>query len=333
MSVMRFWYNYYGLKPVVTPARGEPSNERQGALIKIQWPDGLVGYGDLFPWTEFGDRPLNEHLYDVTKGRLSMLMEQTIWLARRDAVARIEKRHLLRGVPRVKNSFLIQDVTKFDEALLGDVKRLGYASVKIKCGRDLNREYALIDRMTRQMGFLVRLDFGTKLDFPQFKEFAESIPEALRERIEYVEDPFPFEPRTWLEANKLLPIAVDFEWRNINFSELKGVLPFKVVIIKPARLDIPKTLEVINRWGLRMVITSSLDHPVGIMHAVAVAGEVKKSYPNMLLDCGCFSHIEYQPNEFSAELPKKGPIISEIPGTGVGFDELLEKVTWVELRP
>lgn len=334
---MRFFYSYYNLKPANIRTKGavvkENFESKQGALIKIQWPDGMIGYGDCFPWPEFGDRPLSEQLYDLTRGKISPLLEQTIWLARRDAVARKEKRNLMRGLPRVKNSFLIQDISIFDEAQLGDAKRIGYNSVKLKCGKDLEKEAFLVDKMIKQLGFQVRLDFGAKLTFDQFKEFIEGVPAPLRPQIEYVEDPFPFEPLSWIEANKMVPIAVDFEWSKIDFAKLSGSMPFKVVIMKPARQDIPTTIETCNKHGLRMVITSSLDHPVGIMHAVVVAGETKKMYPNMLLDCGCFSHIEYKPNEFSLLLPKQGPILNEVPGFGIGFDELLEQQAWAEILP
>lgn len=337
MPIIRFFYSYYKLKPANIQTKGAMVKEnfvhRQGALMKIQWPDGVVGYGDLFPWTEMGDRALDEQLYDVTHGKLSPLLEQTMWLARRDGICRKEKRNILRNVPRVKNSFLISDPVNFDEGRLGDVKRTGYSTVKIKCGFDRDRELAIIDRMIKQMGFSVRLDFNSKLTFDKFKDFVLQIPEPLREKIEYVEDPFPFDPQAWLEANKMIPIAVDFEWNKIDFNRINGPMPFKVVVMKPSRQDIPKTIELVNKYGLRMVITSSLDHPVGIVHAVAVAGETKKIYPNILLDCGCFSHIEYQLDEFSSLLPKQGPIISEVPGFGVGFDELLEKQPWVELLP
>lgn len=328
---MRFWYSYYDLLPKEGD-RGS-SSVRQGALLKVRWPDGVVGYGDCCPLPEQGDPNVTLQLYDLARGRISPLLEQTIWLVRRDGVARSEGRNLLRGMPRVRNTFLIRDVAAFDEARLGAAKGYGFVSVKLKCGNDPGKEITLIEKLTKQLGFTVRLDFNSKLTYKEYKSFVDKIPVGLVQRIEFVEDPFPFDAAAWIEANKMIPIAADFEWSKIDWDQLGGKLPVRTVIMKPARLDIPKTIDWVNRYGLRMVITSSLDHPVGIMHAASIAGEVKKQYPNMLLDCGCFTHVEYKTNEFSALMPKNGPMLSELPGTGIGFNDLLENVSWVELRP
>ncbi|PWU12363.1 MAG: hypothetical protein C5B49_16485 [Bdellovibrio sp.] len=347
MSVMKIWYSLYTLKPQAgksPPRRSqvgalgtsadqvkEDNRNREGALLRILWADGCLGYSDCFPWPEYGDRGVTEELHQLAKGRLSPLLEQSFWLARRDGVARKEKRHLLRKLPRVKNSLLILDVASFNEDLLGDAKRVGFTSAKVKVGNDPDKEFALIDRLIRMLGFTVRLDFNSKGTFDGVQKFLERFQPAIKPFIEYIEDPFPFDPVDWREINRLVPLALDWEWRSVNWERFVVEAPFKVIIIKPARQDVPSAIELMNRHGLRMVITSSLDHPVGIMHAAAVAGEAKKTFPNKLLDCGCFTHLAYQANEFAKLLPRQGPYISETPGYGVGFDEALGKCQWVEL--
>lgn len=327
MSVMKFWFSEYTLKP-----RHEGLPSRRGALIKVEWPDQMVGYADLLPWTDLGDEPLIVHLKDLQRGKMSDMLEQTIWLARRDAQARKEQRHLMKGLPRVRNSLLIQDPSAITESELGEARRVGFMSVKIKCGVRPEAEHALIDKILKMGAFGIRLDFNAKLTFKDFTEFFKKIPVAFRDRIEYVEDPFPFAVDTWREASKLVPLALDIEYKRVNWESLKAPAPFKVLVIKPARLDLNTALEHVNKWGLKMVVTTNLDHPVGVMHAASVASEMKKIYPNILLDCGCFTHLEYQEDPFSAQLPATGPMTAEVPGFGVGFDDLLEKTKWIPVE-
>lgn len=323
MAVIKFWFSEYTLKP-----RNKKLPLRLGALLKVQWPDNLVGYADLLPWPDLGDEPLAVQLKGLKKGRMSTMVEQAIWMARRDAQARKEKRNLMRGLPRVRNSLLIQDPDLITEAELGEARRLGFMYVKIKCGKNQESELKLIDKILRMGAFGIRLDFNSRLTLKDFTEFHEKIPTAFQNRVEYIEDPFPFAMDSWKEASQFATLALDGENSRVNWPSMKGPLPFKVLVIKPARIDLNSALDVVNKFGLKMVVTSNLDHPVGVMHAAAIASEVKKSYPNILLDCGTFTHLEYQEDAFSALMPQSGPMNAEVPGLGIGFDELLEKQKW-----
>lgn len=327
MSVMKFWFSEYALKP-----KNKNLPVRRGALIKVEWPDKLVGYSDLLPWTDLGDEPLLAQLKDLQRGKMSDMVEQTIWLARRDAQARKERRHLMKGLPRVRNSLLVQDPEIVTDAELGEARRVGFMSIKIKCGVKPEAEHALIDKILKMGAFGIRLDFNARLTFKDFVTFFKRIPTAFHDRIEYVEDPFPFAVDTWREASKIVPLALDMEYRKVNWQTLKAPLPFKVLVIKPSRMDLNLALEHVNKLGLKMVVTSNLDHALGVMHASSVASEMKKIYPNILLDCGCFTHLEYQEDSFSAQLPSSGPMTAEVPGFGVGFDELLETTEWISVE-
>lgn len=327
MSVMKYWFSEYTLKP-----KNKNLPLRKGSLIKIEWPDKLVGYADLLPWPDLGDETLAVQLKNLQRGRMSSMVEQTTWLARRDALARKDKRHLMRGLPRVRNSLLIQDVSIITEAELGEARRLGFMSVKIKCGKDLNSEMALIDKILRMGAFAIRLDFNARLTPEDFANFYNQIPQAFQNRIEFVEDPFPFAVESWKEASKFATLAIDLEHPKVKWELMKSPLPFKVMAIKPTRIDLMHAQDVVNKYGLKMTVQSNLDHPVGVAHAMAVASEMKKVYPNILLDCGTFTHQEYQPDEFSAMLPQAGPNSGEAPGFGVGFDELLEKQKWTPVE-
>lgn len=324
---MKFWFSEYTLKP-----KNKVLPLRKGALIKIEWPDRMLGYADLLPWPDLGDEALSVQLKGLQKGKMSSMLEQTIWMARRDAQARKERRNLMKGLPRVRNALLVQDTSVWSDSEMGEARRLGFLTVKVKCGKNPVAELAFIEKVLRTGSFSIRLDFNGRLTFKEYSDFFKKIPSAFHNKIEYVEDPFPYGVETWREASKFSTLALDFEHPKVKWETMKAPLPFKVLVIKPARMDLASALDHVNKWGLKMVVTSNLDHPVGVMHASAVAGEMKKVYPNILLDCGCFTHLEYQQDEFSAQLPQVGPMTSEVPGYGVGFDSLFESLKWTAIE-
>ena len=86
-----------------------------------------------------------------------------------------------------------------------------------------------------------------------------------------------------------------------------------------------------QKYDLKVVVTSSLDHPVGVAHACNVASDLKKNYPNMVLDCGLLSLRAYKPSEFFGRILTTGPYFSGVNGTGVGFDDLLQRIEWTPI--
>lgn len=334
MSVIQFSFWKYTLKPKTRLGSVAAPVEREGALLRIRWPDELTGYGDLFPWPEFGDEDVTTQLFNLKSGRLSAGLEQTIHLARKDAQARAYGQNLMRGLPRVRNHFLVTDPDAVSEADLTEARKVGFQSVKLKCGADIEKEIAFTVKLIKQKGFLMRLDFNGKASPGDLELLQREIPEALRAKIEFIEDPFPFQQALWQDASSFVPLAVDQEFARVpwaDYSEAKPP-PCKVIVLKPARQDMVKARELAHRFRLKVVVTSSLDHPVGIMHAAAACGDMKRLYPNMVLDAGCFSHPAYEPDRFSALLPAKGPFLGEVPGAGVGFDPILKELPWTELR-
>lgn len=334
MSLIRFEVHLYRLIPKTRIGSVASAKSRTGALLKVTWPDGFQGYGDLFPWPEFGDASVEDQLKALQTGRISQGIEQSIWLARRDAQARMYKRNLMRGLPRLKNHYLINSLESLNESDLSEIKQLGYQTLKVKCGRDLDLEQTWCDRLLRQHGFVLRLDFNAHATPADFHLFMERIPKALRNRIEFVEDPFPFHQELWKVASQLVTLAVDQEAARVPWDEFSDTqpVPFKVLVLKPARQDVEKVMAQVHRLRLKVAITSSLDHPVGQMHAATLCGEFKKLYPNTILDAGCFSHTAYEDNEFTAYLPTRGPFLGEMPGLGIGFDDALNSLSWTRLE-
>ena len=127
--MLKIWHSRYELHPVTQIGAIASSDPRQGALLKVEWPDGKIGYGDIFPWPELGDVDIDTQLIALSQGRITHLMEQTISLALRDAEFRAEKRNAFQGLPRVKNHFLVNDVSRIDDVVL--------LSNRCNCGNDV----------------------------------------------------------------------------------------------------------------------------------------------------------------------------------------------------
>lgn len=330
--MIQFWFSKYELQPLMGIGAVAGSKPRVGALFKIQWPNKLIGYADLHPWPELGDHELDVHIDALRAGKLSQLMEQTIWLARRDAEAREARTHLLTGLPKVKNHFLLNDYSKLSDAMLKEMKSSGYTILKVKVGKMIDEESQFILKTIRQNTWLsIRLDFNAKVDFSRFERFMTPFTKQDLTKLEFVEDPIPWNPEQWTEAAKLAPLAIDNEIDKLDLETFKEP-SFKVVVLKPARQDVEKVMKFVSRLNLKAVVTSSLDHPVGVIHAAAVAGHYKKLLPNTMLDSGCLSLRTYKPNEFTSRIQAVGPFIQSVPGFGVGFDELLGKIEWTPLK-
>lgn len=328
---MKISYSEYVIQPVgLLNNHSSGVQPRKGALLKMQWPDGKIGYSDLHPWPELGDQPLDLQIQNMKKGKMSSQIEQSIWLARRDAIARSNNQSLLIHADDVRNNYIVTDALLCDESHLKDISKKGYKTIKIKVGKDQKAEADLIHRAS--LYFQLRLDFNSVGNLTVFQKFMQLLkPEAIK-KIEYVEDPFPFDQAKWLEAQKIAPLAADRELLKIDFKKTTQV-PFQVMVIKPALIDVEKAIRFAIQEKLKCVITSQMDHAVGQMHALAVASELKREHEEMILDAGCATHQLFEKDEFFKEIFQQGAYIESVRGAGIGFTELLEKRTWQHAFP
>jgi O-succinylbenzoate synthase len=156
-------------------------------------------------------------------------------------------------------------------------------------------------------GFRLRIDFNATLTPSQF--IALNLP---RERIDFIEDPCPYDAVVWrdLQEKTGLRLALDRE-----FAE-DGV---DVLVVKPAIQEVPATSKEI-------VVTSYMDHPVGQLGAAFIAAKHATS-----TRCGLVTHILYESNEFIERLAIDGMRLVAPSGTGIGFDDLLERLPWKKL--
>lgn len=329
--MIKISYSPYSLKPFqALNAVAVNTAVRDGALLKIEWPNGHTGYADLHPWPELGDFSLEDQLSDLRRGKMSTQIEQSIWLAKRDAEARAEKKSLFSGGEKIKNNYLLSDFQLLKPGFLDGLRNEGFTTLKIKVGRNLKEEAEVLTHVAAA-GLKIRLDFNAVGSWQIFEKFITNLPLTVRPLIEYVEDPFPFNVQAWSEARKLVKIAIDNQYDKVPWDQLTSV-PFDVVVMKPAKMDVDKALLHCQNYGLKATVTSYMDHPVGVAHALSVAMELKKDYGEMILDAGCMTHRLFQMDAFAAEISTQGPYFLKIPGTGVGFDKLLEATSWHQIK-
>ena len=160
----------------------------------------------------------------------------------------------------------------------------------------------------------LRIDFNRTLTPEAFLMIAEGLP---KERVDFVEDPCPYDPAVWsaLRQETGLRLALD------RLSESGGVPPRSaadVLVVKPA-------IETAPDDAREIVVTSYMDHPVGQFHAAAVAARTTKFV------CGLFTHVLYEADAFIERIRSDGPSLLPPGGTGIGFDDLLERLPWKRL--
>ena len=328
--MIKLSFHPYVLKPFTTLNSVSAGAPRVGALFKVEWPDGHIGYADLHPWPELGDPTLDKQIEDVRRGRISSMLEQTIWLARRDAVLRKKGKSISISGENVRNNFLITHVDQIVPGFLDDLKRQSFTTVKIKVGRDLAEEAAAITRVA-SVGLKMRLDFNGVGSWQTFEKFITGLTPNEKAWIEYVEDPFPFEQQAWMDAKKLVKIALDAPYEKVNWEQMTKPC-FDVLVIKPAKMDVDQAIERCKKFNLKATVTSYMDHPVGVMHALSVAMECKDNNPQMMLEAGCLTHRNYVADPFSVEINTQGPYLSGVKGTGIGFDRLLGALPWQKIN-
>jgi o-succinylbenzoate synthase len=254
---------------------------RHGALIRV---DG-DGHADVHPWPELGDAPLDEQLALLARGETTALTRASLRLAAVDADAR------RRGVS------LFEGLMIPESHWPGNEPPAGFDTVKTKGVLPVPEPLR------------IRIDFNASLSAEEFERVAEMLP---KERIDFIEDPCPYDAATWraLRQRTGLRLALD------RFTSEADVL-----VHKPAL-----TAEFPSFDG-EIVVTSYMDHPVGQFGAAWVAATHQVS-PR----CGLMTHVLYEPDAFIERIERTGARLLPPQGIGIGFDDLLEKVRWTTLH-
>jgi len=275
---MSIWVHRYTLVPRRRLGGVAHEGAREGALIRVG-----DGFADVHPWPELGDAPLEEQLALLVRGETTTLTRASLQLARID------------GEARSKGVSLFEGLTIPESHWPGNDPPEGFDTIKIK-------GVVPVPEHVR-----VRIDFNGMLSAEEFVRVAETLP---RERIDFVEDPCPYDPAVWreLRVRTGLRLAID---------RFEGEAD--VVVHKPAlRTEWPDHEDV--------VVTSYMDHPVGQFGAAYVAATHRVN-----ARCGLMTHVLYEPDAFIERVARDGARLLPPRGTGIGFDDLLDNVRWERL--
>ena len=273
-------YWLYELRPKCRLSAIAADGPRRGALIRV---DG--GVADVHPWPELGDLPLDEQLALLARGQTTPLTEASLEFARIDAAARRDTRSLFDGLTIPPSHWPGPDPPP------------GFDTVKLKG----------IDRIPDHVR--LRIDFNATLTPEEFVKIAATLP---RERIDFIEDPCPYDPSVWRELRERtgLRLALDRGIRTENVD---------VLIVKPA-------IQEIQCTDLEVVVTSYMDHPIGQLCAAYTAATA-----NIKSTCGLITHVLYENDAFIERMQIDGTRLVPPGGMGWGFDDLLEKLPWQRL--
>jgi O-succinylbenzoate synthase len=310
------WCWPYALKPKRALSALAGDAPRRGALIRSG-----DGFADVHPWPELGDATIDEQLALLARGVTTRLTARSLNFASLDAAARARGVSLFDGLTIPESHWPGADPPpEFDTVKLKSVERI-------------------------PEGVRLRIDFNATLTAEEFVRVAATLP---RERVDFVEDPCPYDEVVWrsLRAQTGLRLALDSVSAVVASGAAPAVIPslseetgrsargslmsraidrvtqddsYDVRVIKPAVEDVPPAEKEI-------VVTSHMDHPIGQLGAAYVAAKHATSRR-----CGLVTHVLYESDLFIERLQLDGARLVPPPGTGIGFDDLLQALPWKRL--
>lgn len=296
--------------------------------MRVEFPRFGTGFADVHPWPELGDPPLDLQLNALSAGKASTLVARSLAFARVDAAARSARQSLFENLRLPESHYLTTNASQTDA--MHDAVMRGFKVIKIKVGRNPVNDAAMLERLSAELPIHIRLrlDANEAFDRSELKAFMAPRPRAFLERVDFFEDPCCYDADIWAAVERDYGVRLALDRRSSDIATLSG---FSTVIIKPAVQDPFPIVEVARRRGLRVAVTSYLDHPVGQLHAAWMHASIDHDMPGLLDVGGFLSHVAYEITPYSEAFPCDGPQLTRPQGTGFGFDDLLEREPWRRL--
>lgn len=320
MAFQKMYIHWYAMTARFSISQSVAKRCRVGALLRTS--EG--GIGCIHPWPELGDAVLSAEIAALADGNPLTLGARALECARLDGEARQAGVSLLTPDLPVPDSYISLPAIVSDEELLF-LDEAGFKGAKIKSGDDLVK---LASRLERWHCLLPkwkwRIDFNGTGSRELLGEAFIHLSTVTERNIIYYEDPIPWNPDQWkrLSEDIRVPLAVDMLPEGSVLDRNSYIPEYQVW--KPARDSMPELLSP------NLVATSYMDHPIGIAWAAYEAARANKAGVNMAL-CGLMTHDLYDRNEFSERMGDPSPVFPKIEGTGLGFDDLIERLDWVEI--
>lgn len=318
MDIAVYLYKLYFRDNYSTVGQG---SFREGALLRIAFEDEVIGYSDCHPWVELGDAPLSKQLIALAQAKLTPLLCSSMHFARLDGEARRDGRSLFEGINIPPSHRLIS----LSEDLKGMLNE-GITRFKLKTGGMPIKEISAMVLWVDQFpGIRLRLDFNERLARSAFLNYWKNLPLQVQHSIDFVEDPYPYDPEAWCKDQAELGVA--FAADRSSAKALNTPESARYIIHKPAVEKQP----VLANPMTRLVVTTYLDHPLGQMCAAYSAAQLQTLYPSQVEYCGLLTHYCYHADPFIQTVQTRGPHLIPSKGTGLGFNALLQEVPWQNL--
>jgi len=270
------------------------------------------GYGCVQPWPTLGHASLEDHWRALEQGGSLPLLERALLCAQMDGAARVESRSWWKNadVPRSHAT-----ITDLDEKEL-DLVEHGFTHAKLKVGVDGIEQ--LVHWSDHHPDCALRLDFNEVPTLAEMQSWFSMLPQRLIQRIDWIEDPFPFDAVQWRKWRQEtgLRLALDR-----GLSDETAATEWQT-IWKPAWQELPGTVAAES-----IVVTSAMDHPVGQCWAAYCAAQA-----GVKQVCGLRTDHLFANDDFLERMGPWCPAWPKLGGTGMGFDDLLEKLPWTRIR-
>lgn len=312
-------YSPYTLYPLGALSARAAAQPRQGVLLR----GDNGGYACLQPWPELGDAPLEYELDALRDGTPLRLGARALKCVELDGTARAKGESLFAGL-RVPRSHATLPVS----ATPGQVYNLHQRGFRVGKIKVVPKLAATVERLVNLASMVPdwkwRVDFNCTLSLEDALQFWEMLPPAMRQRIDFVEDPCYYDVAVWQALQDAgMPLGYDMPVQNESIIPQRTTKPM-MRLVKPARH--------MSTTGMP-VFTSYMDHPLGQCWAAYNAAAYYTDKPEAEVPfCGLLTHLNYKPNPFSEQLGFNITPDFPVPaGTGLGFDALLAALPWKSL--
>lgn len=303
--------------------------EFHGALIKVN--DGI---GCLHPWPEFGDAPVEEQLKLLREGGTSKVIERALRMAELDGDARRRGVSLFHGI-EIPPSHFSWDQNQPAEPQMTQIIEEGWQAIKTKGAKRFEETLALLNTLFELAANAppkLRIDFNSCLTAAQFADLINQIPSYIRDSLDFIEDPFPYEAGAWSAAQRDLGVRLACDKGLMQKEDTHtGESGYEVAVLKPGRREWRTMIDGLPPQ-VRIVLTSAMDHAIGQSFAAYEAATAWRGLGERMELCGlCTQHL-FAEDEFFARISDNGGKLEvDRAGTGLGFDEVIKALPWSKL--
>ncbi|MGN0868527.1 MAG: enolase C-terminal domain-like protein [Akkermansia sp.] len=312
-------YTPYTLYPVGALSARAAAQPREGVLLR----GDNGGYACLQAWPELGDAPLEYELDALREGTPLRLGERALKCMELDGEARAKGVSLFEGlrVPRSHATLTVSATPSQVYCLHQKGFRVGKIKVIPKIASTVER---LVNLAAMVPDWKWRVDFNCTLSPEAALKFWDTLSDAMKERIDFIEDPCAYDVNVWQKLQDAgMPLGYDMPVAEGSSIPTRTSKPM-MRIVKPAHHH--------SNTG-KPIFTSYMDHPLGQCWAAYNAALYYTDKPESEVPlCGLVTQHIFKPNAFSEELGMDVTPEFRIPsGTGLGFDKLLAALPWKKL--